>query len=197
MRRSETLAIAALIVAAQLAGCGGDDREGTTEGSTPGGVVAGEGATADTPEETAGEGATVTTTAGTPAATAGGAAIQTQEVDATPGMVAELIEATRKEGVLTVKVRFRNTGSERAYHGFETGHGDYSLFYVTAGDQKYFVLKDTEGAPLAPKYLSPNLDPGQAMTWWAKFPAPPASETTFDLVIPDMPPYEDVAIADR
>lgn len=130
-----------------------------------------------------------------PAATTGPAVvIQSQEVDATPGLVAEMIEAKRKEGVLTIKVRFRNTGSESAWHNFETGHGDYSLFYVTAGDQKFLVLKDTEGAPLAPKYLNVSLETGQTLTWWAKFPAPPAGEATFDLIIPDIPPFEDIPI---
>lgn len=130
------------------------------------------------------------------AAPAVGTVLQAQEVDATPGMVAEITEVTRKEGVLTVKVRFRNTGTENVYHGFETGHGDYSRFYVTAGNQKYFVLKDSEGEPLAPKYLNVSLDEGEAMTWWGKFPAPPPSETTIDLVVPDMPPFEDVPVRD-
>jgi hypothetical protein len=196
MRRVETLAIAAWIVAAQAAGCGGGDREGTTEGTPAGGVVAGEGAATMPTEESAGEAAT-TTVSGAAAPAASGAAIQTQEVDAEPGLLAEITEVSRKEGVLTVKVRFRNTGSEQVYHSFETGHGDYSLFYVTAGAQKYFILKDTEGAPLAPKYLTVNLDPERTMTWWAKFPAPPAGETSIDLIVPDIPPFEDVAIADR
>lgn len=144
----------------------------------------------------AGEAATDAASGAAPAA-ATGSVLQSQEVDATPGLVAELTEATRKEGVLTVKVRFRNSGTEdNVYHGFETGHGDYSRFYVTAGDQKYFVLKDSEGAPLAPKYLDVNLDAGQTSTWWAKFPAPPASETTFDLIMPDVTPFEDVPIRD-
>jgi hypothetical protein len=112
-------------------------------------------------------------------------------------MVDELTEVTRKDGVLTVKIRFRNTGTEDINHGFETQHGRYDRFYVTAGTQKYFVLKDTEGEPLAPKYLDVSLDPGQTSTWWAKFPAPPASETTIDLVIPDAPPFEDIPITNR
>ncbi len=122
--------------------------------------------------------------------------LQVQEVNA-PGLQAELTEVTRKDGVLTVKIRFRNTGTDALHHSFNTGHGAYDRFYVTAGTQKYFVLKDTEGEPLAPKYLDVNLDPGATSTWWAKFPAPPASENSIDLVIPDAPPFEDVAIADR
>lgn len=133
--------------------------------------------------------------AAAPAQPAAGGTIQTREVDATPGLVAELIEATRKDGVLTIKVRFRNVGSEQLYKSFETDHGDYSRFYLTAGDQKFFVLKDSEGAPLAPQYLRVQLEPNQTMTWWAKFPAP-AGQATFDLVMPDLVPFEDVPIRD-
>jgi hypothetical protein len=179
-----------LLVVAWTAGCGGGGEEAATEGAASE-TAAGETESGTAPEETAG--AAVTTTA---PASGGAAVIQIQEPNA-PGLVAELTEATRKDAVLTVKVRFRNTGADNAIHSFETGHGDYGLFYVTAENQKYFVLKDSEGAPLAPKYLSVNLEPGQTMTWWAKFPAPPAGVTTFDLVIPDTPPFEDIPITDR
>lgn len=161
-----------------------DDAEtGTTTEAAPAGEPAAV-ADAETPVVASG------------AAPPAGTVLQAQEVDATTGLVAEIIEATRKEGVLTVKVRFRNTGSESVYKGFETHHGGYSLFYVTAGNQKFFILKDSEGEPLAPKYLNVSLDPGQAMTWWGKFPAPPPSEATIDLVMPDMPPFEDVPVRD-
>lgn len=178
-----------LLAVAWTAGCGGGGEEAATEGAATE-TAAGETKSATATTETAG----APTTATTPAAS--GAVIQIQEPNA-PGLVAELTEATRKDGVLTVKVRFRNTGADNAIHSFETGHGDYGLFYVTAENQKYFVLKDSEGAPLAPKYLTVNLEPGLTMTWWAKFPAPPAGVTTFDLVIPDTPPFEDIPITDR
>jgi hypothetical protein len=121
--------------------------------------------------------------------------IQTRNVDASP-FVAELTRVEREDGVLTIQVRVRNTGAEDAYHSFDTGHGDYAKFYVTAGAQKFFVLKDTEGVALAPKYLDVNIGPGEAVTWWGKFPAPPASETEIDFVMPDVTPFEDVPITE-
>jgi len=165
-----------------IAACGGGGNEAADQGETTAGKVTDETVAASAPA--------------TAAADAGGAVLQTQETNAS-GLVAELTEATRKEGVLTVKVRFRNTGTAEVYNNFETNHGGYQLFYVTAGEQKYFVLKDAEDAPLAPVYLTVNLDPGATMTWWAKFPAPPATETTFDLIMPDVTPFEDVPITDR
>ena len=205
IQTSSTIRAAALLAAFAVAACGGG--EPAEEGTEDSGIAASTGGNGDeTPA--AGDPANGATTAGDPAtgdpavtptatATPGTVTVlQVQEVNE-PGMLAELTEVTRKDGVLTVKIRFRNTGAEDVYHGFETRHGAYELFYVTAGTQKYFILKDTEGEPLAPKYLNVSLDPGQTSTWWAKFPAPPASETTIDLVIPDTPPFEDIPITDR
>lgn len=204
MRSIETssrIGTVVLLAAFAIAACGGG--EPAEEGAEDSGIAAaGEGSLpadgmpADDDRAT-GAPAAGDMAAGDPAAASAPATVlQVQEVNE-PGMLAELTEVTRKDGVLTVKIRFRNTGTDPLHHAFETGHGAYDRFYVTAGTQKYFVLKDTEGEPLAPKYLDVNLDPGATSTWWAKFPAPPASETTIDLVIPDAPPFEDVAIADR
>ena len=207
MRSIETssrIRTAALLAAFAVAACGGG--EPAEEGAEDSGIAAtGENRDADgTPaarDPVTGDLATGDPATGDPTTAATGTVatatvLQVQEVNE-PGMLAELTEATRKDGVLTVKIRFRNTGTDPLHHSFETGHGAYERFYVTAGTQKYFVLKDTEGEPLAPKYLDVNLDPGATSTWWAKFPAPPASETTIDLVIPDTPPFEDIPIADR
>ena len=201
---SEGIRTALLLAAFAVAACGGGEpaEDGADESgiAASGENVAGD-ATADGPA--AGTATETGDASGDPAAPAGSAAapapatvLQVQEVNA-PGLLAELTEVTRKDGVLTVKIRFRNTGSDVVHHSFETHHGRYELFYVTAGSQKYFVLKDSEGEPLAPKYLSVDLDPGATSTWWAKFPAPPGSETSIDLVIPDAPPFEDVPITDR
>ncbi|HUF90486.1 MAG TPA: hypothetical protein VMR66_10980 [Gemmatimonadota bacterium] len=190
--------IAALLVA--FAACGGGEL--AEEGALDTGIADAGERSRDAGEAAADRPAAGTAasddpaTAGPTAAPATVSVLQVQEVN-DPGMLAELTEVTRKDGVLTVKIRFRNTGTEDTYNAFETNHGRYEFFYVTAGTQKYFVLKDTEGAPLAPKYLNVSLDPGATSTWWAKFPAPPASENTIDLVIPDTPPFEDIPITDR
>jgi len=135
------------------------------------------------------EGQAVTGTAKT------SAPIQTQETEF-QGVVAELMECKRKEGVLTVKVTFRNTGAESVSMSIETEHGKYQHIYVTADSKKYFVLKDSEGAPLAPKYLDGTLGKGQKILWWAKFPAPPAEVKKINLIFPKVLPFEDVPITD-
>ena len=104
--------------------------------------------------------------------------IQTQETN-TGSMVVELTECRRHEGVLTIKVRFRNSSNKRAtvkLTDWNAG-GDYEKFYVTAGNKKFFILKDTEGTYLsslsANNGVSLQLEPGDTSLWWAKYPSPP------------------------
>lgn len=123
--------------------------------------------------------------------------IQSQETNIS-GIVADLTECKRKDGVLTVKVRFRNTSNSKAWVAIDTHHGSYEGFYVTADNKKYFVLRDSGGEPLAPKYLGGvHLEKNQTYLWWAKFPAPSANVKKVNLIIPKVLPFEDVAITDQ
>lgn len=122
------------------------------------------------------------------------APLQSQETEIS-GVTADLTECKRSEGVLTVKVRFTNTGDEKAWFSIDTHHGGYDGFYVTAESKKYFVLRDTDDEPLAPKELGGVwLEKNKTALWWAKFPAPPASVKKINLIIPKVLPFEDVPI---
>ncbi len=68
---------------------------------------------------------------------------------------------------------------------------------MTAEDKKYLILKDSEGAPLAPGGLTADLEAGQTHLWWAKFPAPPPEVGTINLIIPSVLPFEDLPITDK
>jgi hypothetical protein len=117
------------------------------------------------------------------------------------GVMAEVIQCERKEGVLSLKVRLRNTGREKvSVHVIEGRNFDDQ--YVTAAGKKYFVLRDTEKTPLASPAdgfgtVGIGLAPGATWVWWAKYPAPPAgiSKVTYQMSIG--PPLEDVPITDR
>ena len=140
------------------------------------------------------------TTAPTTAAPAGTPAIQSQDGNQA-GIVADLTECKRGDGVLTVKIRFRNTGSKQLRLDVIDAR-NYEAFYVTGGSKKYFILKDSEGTYLTPNAggfgnLDVKLDPGQGWLWWAKYPAPPAEVTKINLVTPITPPFEDVPISDK
>jgi hypothetical protein len=131
--------------------------------------------------------------------------IQTQETT-TQGIVAELTDCRRKEGVLTIKVRFRNTSNKPANltltHYMKSAEDD-PKFYVTAGNKKYFMLKDSEGVVLSSNSVTEvgkvelKLDPGQTFLWWAKYPAPSADVKKIDFMMPVTPPFEDVPITDK
>ena len=128
-------------------------------------------------------------------------AIQSQDVNQ-PGFVADLIEAKRSDGVLSVKLRLKNTGP-KAEHAKIYALTKIEAFYVQAEGKKYFVLRDTEKVPLASPSdsydgtLSPTVAPGASFTWWAKFPAPPANVKKFSFYWPLGAPFDDVPITDK
>ena len=104
-----------------------------------------------------------------------GAPLQTQETN-TAGVVAELTECRRSEGVLSIKLRLRNTGGDMA--GLWVIDSDnYDAYYVVAAGKKYFVLRDSDKAPLAvaatTNNVRANIPKGGIFLWWAKYPAPP------------------------
>lgn len=127
-------------------------------------------------------------------------AIQTQETNHA-GVVAELTECRRSEGVLNLKVRLRNTGASQVSFSAIKNRA-YDDYYVVAGGKKYFVLRDTEKLPLATASdgfgsVSVHLDKGGSFLWWAKYPAPPPEVKKVNYVTPLGAPFEDVPISDR
>jgi hypothetical protein len=117
------------------------------------------------------------------------------------GIAADFTECRRKEGVLSVKIRFRNTSPTQANIYVINGR-NYAAVYVTAANKKYFMLKDSEGAYLTPLTdgigtLSVSLPTGGQYIWWAKFPAPPADVKKITLMTPVAPPFEDVPVNDQ
>jgi hypothetical protein len=129
------------------------------------------------------------------------AAIQSQDVNE-PGFAADLIEAKRSDGVLSVKVRLKNTGTKAANVKIYE-QKKIEAFYVQAEGKKYFALQDTEKVPLAAPSdsydgrLAPSVAPGASFTWWAKYPAPPANIKKFSFYWPLGAPFDDVPITDK
>ncbi|HTO88207.1 MAG TPA: hypothetical protein VMR54_11865 [Thermoanaerobaculia bacterium] len=114
------------------------------------------------------------------------------------GLVAEFIECKVKEGVLSVKIRLRNTGNAKVNVAVVQDRA-FDRCYVTAGSKKYFVLRDSEDVPLAPALnvfgkVETDIEKGGSWTWWAKYPAPPDSETKINYIWPLGAPFEDVPI---
>ena len=128
------------------------------------------------------------------------AAIQSQDTNVA-GFTADLIEAKRSDGVLSIKVRLKNTDTKPArVKIYESRNID--AFYVQAESKKYFVLRDTENEPLTVAWdgtgaLEPQVAPGASFTWWAKFPAPSENVKKFSFYWPLGAPFDDVPITDK
>jgi len=127
-------------------------------------------------------------------------AIQSQDLN-TPGFVAEVTEARRSEGVLSLKIRLKNTGTKAERIQIYKDRNS-AAFYAQAESKKYFMLTDTEEVPLTAAwdgmgYLQPQVAPGASYTWWAKYPAPPASVKKFSFYWPLGAPFDDLPITDK
>jgi hypothetical protein len=111
---------------------------------------------------------------------------------------AELYECKRKQGVLTVKVRFKATAGTN----IELPYDKTYVIDVGSG-KKYEVLRDSDKNVIATtsKYTSGNeikesLGAGETFNAWWKFPAPPAATKKITFSLPNCEPFEDVAITD-
>ena len=117
------------------------------------------------------------------------------------GVVAELVESRRKDGVLTVQVRFRNTGPKPVVF-YPVTLRNHDSHYVTAEDKKYFVLRDEDKTAIAPQ-VNPagdvfvSLQPDATYIWWAKYPAPPLEVKKISYYMAVTPPIDDVPISDQ
>jgi hypothetical protein len=133
-------------------------------------------------------------------ADSGGKPLATRDLDV-DGVVAEVIESVRKDNVLTVRVRFRNTGDEEARIDLLRQAGNYDVNYIIAGDTKYNVMRDQKKNVIASPmdgggWVSGTIKPKGKWFWWAKFPAPPPDQTSYTLYLNVGPPIEDVPIID-
>lgn len=135
-----------------------------------------------------------------------GALSDPQDVNGATGVVAEIIQCKREGGVLSIRMRLRNTGSEDASITL-VGGGNYDQYYVTAGNKKYFVLRDSEKTPLASPInhrageaafagVVANLPKGGSYTWYAKYPAPPVDVKKINYYTPITVPFEDIPVSD-
>lgn len=54
------------------------------------------------------------------------------------------------------------------------------------GKKRYYILRDTNGHCLCTKFTG-GFEEGETSEWFAQFPAPPASTTSVDFQVADMP----------
>ena len=116
------------------------------------------------------------------------------------GVTAEIVEAVRKEGVLTMKVRYRNESATPATLKLYRSWDDKD-YYLTAGSTKLMVLKDSKGTPVAVPHsvhgtTDISIKPKGSFLFWAKFPAPHADAKKIAFSHPHSPPIEDIPVTD-
>jgi hypothetical protein len=117
------------------------------------------------------------------------------------GVNAEVVEAVRKEGVLTIKMRYRNTGAAPVRVSFIGTPSEVDNYYVVGGKTKYLVLKDDKKIALMNSLnvhgmLHADLKPAGSFLFWAKYPAPPAEVKKVNLHTPHGPPFEGIAVSE-
>ncbi len=117
------------------------------------------------------------------------------------GIVAEVIESIRKDGVLTVRVRFRNT-TDKPIKFLLVHSGRYDDNYISAGNTKYSIIRDSGRNVVATPtdgggWIETTIKAKSTWSWWAKFPAPPADQKSYTLYLKVGPPIDDVPIVDK
>lgn len=182
-RASRSQALLAVLATAALTACGPSDGEEGAAAPAEGGAAQGPAAIE------------VQTSESRPQSAAPAAVLARGLID--DGRAeAQVVEAARSGGVLTVRTRFVRQAA--AAEGYKTlyNNNPAEIAYVVAGDKKYFLLTDTEGKALAPSSLQLDIDEDRplAATWWGKFPAPPPEVTTVSLILPGVEAIDGIAL---
>ena len=112
-------------------------------------------------------------------------------------MDVDVLKASILDNIFTVVLVYRNNGEakERIYYNFA---GVY--FIDDTEKKKYHVLKDSNnkwiGAPMnSAGDISRKIAAGGKQLVWFKFPAPPATVKSINLVIPGVLPFEELAVS--
>jgi len=131
--------------------------------------------------------------------TAAAEVIQTQESDSWDGVEGDLIRVSVRNDILTLRFKFRNSGSDSADIQFL-----YKDCYIVdeTNQKKYFMLKDSEGQFLGgPKdkdwdggRFGFRIFGGSSKGCWMKFPVPADNPETISITIPGFFPFEEVGL---
>ena len=112
-------------------------------------------------------------------------------------MDVDVLKASILDNIFTVVLVYRNNGKDKAriYYNFSRVY-----FIDDTAKKKYHVLKDSKdkwiGAPMnSAGDISKKIAAGGKQLVWFKFPAPPATVKSINLVIPGVLPFEELAIS--
>jgi outer membrane protein OmpA-like peptidoglycan-associated protein len=124
-------------------------------------------------------------------------AIATQEGEA-EGLMVELTGVRRGlGGALTLTFRYRNTGTSDYTFPHRPVVRD-AYFLDSKNRRKYTVVTDRQQNPICSETMNlqfptgVKLTPGEALSMWAKFPAPPESTKAVTVHLPFAPPFDNI-----
>ncbi len=112
----------------------------------------------------------------------------------------QVVEVTRRDGSLVVRLRFANHGTQPFEFGdrFAADPADRDTIADVAllepsGQRKYFVLRDRENRPQCSRDLTP-LQPGEERLVFVRFPAPLAGTSRITIQVPHVPDLPQVPV---
>ncbi len=178
----------ALVPLLAIAGCGDKD----------------ESSASTTTQEPAQEHLPVTSPQTVPPRQPASSAIQIQ-MAMTGDIEVDVVKANAREGILTIVLTYRNNGKENTGIRYQL----VDVYYIDDVEKKkYHVLKDSQGkwiaAPAARGMIAietgvhaaeVKLPAGGKTTVWFKFPAPADNVPCINLVIPNVLPFERLALS--
>ena len=107
--------------------------------------------------------------------------IQVRGISGT-SLAAVVYKARVDDDVLTLQLRFHNDGLVPERIVIDPSVAPES-FYVEVGDEKLGILEDEDGELQAKEPLDEILEPGDIVSWWAKFPALPSGTVALNVEI--------------
>jgi hypothetical protein len=118
------------------------------------------------------------------------------------GFMIDLTAVERKGNVVTVRWSVRNDNPKAKYYDIDlAGSAATSYLVDEESGTKYYALTDKEGHLLATETeyegIYENMEPGETMRFWAKFPAPPPAVKTVNFLLTKSEPFESIAITDK
>lgn len=118
------------------------------------------------------------------------------------GLLVEVLDVRRAPGaVLNVLWRYRNSGGEKFVFPHLSDKMRQAYLTDPQNRKKYTVVTDKEKHPLASSSLQlaenggAGIEPGGALSMWAKLAAPPEDVKTISLTVFGAPPFDNVAIS--
>ncbi|MFF4006213.1 hypothetical protein [Streptomyces sp. NPDC001717] len=176
--RGGMAAAGAVVMVVTLAGCGGDDSKKPSEPQSSSASQL-QGAGSQKPGASVSQSSEPTEAIAT--------------LNGQAGMVLAINSVKRDPGgFLTVTGQIKNTGSAPyndtvAWRGIELKGTGESVAGATlvdkVGKKRYYVLRDTESRCLCTTGVS-SVDAGQAIPFFAQFPAPPATTSEMEFSLP-------------